>query len=117
MQVLALGRVLPCDVGEYRSAEIGDVFAFRELRVDVNVIDHDVLRVLIDHAIGALGELLGVLLGPPVFQIALGVVLAAFIVEAVRQLMSDGRAGIAVVGRGIHLGIVERRHAARRPGS
>ena len=48
-------------------------------------------------------------LGPPVLQIALGVELAAFVVEAVGQLVADGAAGVAVVGSIVDLGVVERR--------
>ena len=39
--------------------------------------------VLLDHAIGTLSKLELIVLGPPVFEIAGGVELAAFIVEAV----------------------------------
>ena len=42
-------------------------------------------------------------------QVALGVELAALVVEAVGQLVADGGAGIAVVGRVVQLRIVERR--------
>ncbi len=67
------------------------------------------LRVLVGHAGGALFEFLGVLHGPPVAQIALGVELAAFVVEAVGQFVADGGAGVAVVGRVVHFRIEERR--------
>ena len=45
-------------------------------------------------------ELLAIFRRPPVAQVALGVELAAFVVEAVGQFMSNGGAGVAVV-RGI----------------
>ena len=62
-----------------------------------------------------LSNFVGVLLGPPVLQIALGVELAAFVVEAVGQFVADGAAGVAVVRRVVHLRIEERRlqHAGR----
>ena len=46
---------------------------------------------------------------PPVAQVALRVELAAFVVEAVGQFVSDGAAGVAVVGGVVRLGIEERR--------
>jgi hypothetical protein len=52
---------------------------------------------------------LAVLRGPPVLQVALGVVLAALVVEAVGELVADGGAGVAVVGRVVHLRVEERR--------
>ena len=44
-----------------------------------------------------------------------GVELAPFIVEAMRQFMADGAAGVAIIRRVVHLGIEERRlqHARR----
>ena len=54
-------------------------------------------------------ELLGVRRGPPVVQIALGVELAALIVEAVRQLVPDHHADAAVVHGVVHVVVVERR--------
>src|SRR5215469_15090991 len=48
-----------------------------------------------------------VFLGPPVFEVALGVVLTAFVVEAVGELVADGGAGVAVVRGVIGLWIVE----------
>ena len=72
------------------AAEIGNVFAFRQLAVDLHIVNDRVVRILIHDALGALGEFLRILLGPPVFQIALCVELTAFVVEAVRQLVADG---------------------------
>src|SRR6202789_4750387 len=39
LQVLALGLLLPRNVGEQRSVEIGDVFAARQRGDDVEVVD------------------------------------------------------------------------------
>ena len=64
---------------------------------------------MIGHAIGALLEFVGVALSPPVFQIAFGIELAAFIVEPMRQFVADGRAGVAVIRRIVHLRIEQRR--------
>ena len=67
------------------------------------------LRVLVDEAGGALFERLGVAVGPPVLEVALGVELPPLIVEAVGQLVADHRAGAAEVHRGVRLRVVERR--------
>ena len=56
----------------------------------------------------ALFELLGVLGRPPVVQVALGVELAAFVVEAVRQLVADHHADAAEVD-GVVSAVVEER--------
>ena len=74
------------------------------------------MRILRGNAGGARDESVGILLGPPILEVALGVELAALVVEAVRQLVADGGAGVAVVGRVVHLRIVERRlqHAGRK---
>ena len=53
------------------AAQIRDVLAQGQLAVDLDVVHHGVLRVLIDHAVGALFEFLGIRLGPPVVQIAM----------------------------------------------
>jgi hypothetical protein len=66
---------------------------------------------------GAFLESFRVLLGPPVLQVALGVELAAFVVEGVGQFVADGAAGVAVVRRVVHLRRRTAAAAARRPGS
>ena len=103
------GGILPGDVGQNRSAKVGNVLAFGQLRIDVDVVNDDVLRILVHDAVGVFHELIGVFLGPPVFQIPLGIELAAFVVEAVGQLVADGGAGIAVVRSVVQFGVVERR--------
>src|SRR5205807_6733210 len=77
--------------------------------VDVDVIHNHILSVLVLDALGAFVELLPVFLGPPVFQIAFGVILAALIVKTVGQLMPNGASGIAVVGSVVDLGVVQGR--------
>src|SRR5208282_2564033 len=54
LQVLSLGRLLPRDVGEQGAAQVGHIFPTRQLTVDVDIVHHDVLRVLILHAGDAL---------------------------------------------------------------
>ena len=65
----------------------------------------------------ALVELFGVVRGPPVAQIAVRVELAAFVVEAVGQFMSDGGAGVAIVGGIVGLGIEQAAAAEFPPGN
>src|SRR5438874_11638621 len=75
-QVFAFGRILPGDIAENSTAEIGHVFALSELAVDLDVVNDGVLRVLIDNAAGTLFELLGIFRSPPIAQIALRIELA-----------------------------------------
>src|SRR5947209_19096894 len=69
-EALFLGRVLPCQVGEQCSAKISNIFTGRELAVDANVVDHNILRILIADTVHPLFESFGVLRGPPVLEIA-----------------------------------------------
>ena len=64
---------------------------------------------LLHHQLGPGGEGGGVPGGPPVHQIALPVVLAAFVVEGVGHLVADGGTDVAVVHRVVRLGIEEGR--------
>ena len=83
LQIHALGLIFPRHVAEKLPAQVGDIFAEGERAVDVHVIDHHILTVLILHALGAGVELLAILFCPPVAEIALGIELAAFVVEGV----------------------------------
>ena len=105
---LAGGGGFPCHPGQDGAADVGHVFALGQLAVDVDVVDDDIAGVLIDDALGAVSEFLGILLGPPILEIAFRVELAAFVVEAVSELVADSRAGVAVVGRVVLFGVVER---------
>src|SRR5207247_9703197 len=68
-----------------------------QLSIDLDVINNHVLRILIGNATGPLFKLFCVLGRPPVAEIALGVKLAAFIVEAVSQFVPDGAASVTVI--------------------
>ena len=103
LQLLVLGRMLPRHVRDQRAAQVGNVFPAGELAVDVDVVDDDVGRKLVAQAVDALFEVLRILLRPPVLQVAFGVELPPFVVEAVRQLMADGGARVAVVRRVVRL--------------
>src|SRR5205823_10319207 len=65
--------------------------------------------VLVDEALGSVGERLRVLRGPPLLEIAARVELPSLIVEAVRQFVADDGAHAAVVDAGVALDAVERR--------
>jgi hypothetical protein len=108
-KVLSLGGFLPRQKRQPGAAEIGQILSQRQLAVDFDVVDDGEAGILVGNAFGGSFEGLRVGLGPPVFQISVGVELPALIVEAVRQFMTDGCAGVAVVRRIIQLGIVERR--------
>ena len=96
-------------IGDGKAAEIGDVLAQRELAVDRQAgqrlepveFVHELLRARL--------ELGGVRLGPPVGEVAIGVVEPAPVIEAVRDLVADDHADAAVVDR-----VVERRVEERR---
>ena len=64
---------MPGHPRKYQATEVGQVFAFGQLGVDLDVVDDDILRVLIDYALGPIGEIFRVVLGPPVFQVAVSV--------------------------------------------
>src|ERR1700741_4038551 len=75
----------------------------------MDIVDEDEGRILVADTFGALVEFLPVCFGPPIFQVPLGVELAAFVVEAVGEFVADGAAGVAVVGGVVHLGVIQRR--------
>src|SRR5580704_2244713 len=86
LQLLTRGCPLPGYVGDKSAAEVGYVFAAGELAVDVNVVDDDVASELVAKAVDVIFEALGVFLGPPVFEVAFAVELAALVVEGVGEL-------------------------------
>src|SRR4051794_33610751 len=57
-EALFLGRLLPCQVGEQCSAKISNIFTGRELAVDANVVNHNILRILIADTVHPLFETL-----------------------------------------------------------
>ena len=65
--------------------------------------------VLLDHALGAVIELLAVVLGPPVVQVSILVELAALVIETVGEFVADGRSHVAIIGRFVFLVAEERR--------
>src|SRR5207245_5744983 len=108
LEIFVLGGILPSDVSKNLAAQVRYILSHRQLPVNVHVFHHDVLRILVADAFGARVKLFAVLFGPPIFQIALGVELAALVVKTVRQFVTDGATGVAVVWRVVQLGIVQR---------
>src|SRR5579863_1183996 len=103
LEGLAPGILLPRHLSQNHSAQIGDILAERQFSVDLDVIHNDILRILIRDAGCTLIKRLRVFRSPPVPQIALGVKLAAFVVEAVREFMANRRAGVAEVGSRVRI--------------
>src|SRR5216683_1301115 len=109
LKIGGFGRLLPGDVGDEGSAEVGYVLSAGELAVDVDVVDDYVGGELVAEAVDAVLEAFGVVLRPPVLEVALGVELAALVVKGVGELVADGGAGVAVVGGVVDAGVVEGR--------
>src|SRR5258708_1379705 len=109
---LAHQRALERLVGEGDAAEVGDVFAEGQLAVDVHAGQHLIAVELVHHLLGAGLELLGVGLRPPLREVAVSVVVATLVVEAVRDFVADDRPDAAVVD-----GVIQREVEERRPGN
>ncbi len=82
-----LQRALQRVVSGEDAAEVGDVLAERQLAVHVDRVDLDVAVELIDDLLRFFRELERVGRRPPIAQVSLRVVVAALVVEAVRELV------------------------------
>src|SRR6266540_4049994 len=91
-----------------QTSPVGDVLALRELAVHMEGVDLDVLVELAFYERRLLDEVRRVGGLPPVAQVALGVVVPAFVIEAVGQLVSCPAAAQRAVVRGIVRLRVER---------
>src|SRR5580658_5025690 len=109
LQRLPLGILLPRHLSQNHSAQIGDILAESQFPVDLDVIHNYILRILIRDAACTLLERFGIFRSPPVTQIAIGVKLAAFVVEAVGKFMANRRSSIAEVGSRVGIHIEQRR--------
>ena len=92
-----------------QAGDIGDVLAKHLLTVDVDAGQRLVGIVLCDQGCALFLEVREIGRRPPVAQPAARVEFGAVVVEAVADLVPDGGADRTVIGRGIRLGIVERR--------
>ena len=93
------------------AAEVADVLADGQRAVDVVLGQpgRGQRVVLVDQRLGAALELGPVVRLPPVGEVAVAVVLAALVVEAVADLVPDHRADAAVVRGVVGVGVEERR--------
>src|SRR5262249_49321416 len=96
---LALEIVHQRRVGNIQSAEVADILADRPLPLDLKARQHFVVVKLVNNAGGSFLKLCSVLGRPPHIEVAFSIVLAALIVETMRDLMPDDRAHSAVVDR------------------
>src|SRR6516162_7206717 len=83
-------------------------FSQREFTIQVHPWDGAEIRILFSNAGGAFFKGFGVSRGPPVAEVALGVKLAAFVVEAVGEFVADDYADRSEVG-GVFTVIVKER--------
>src|SRR5205807_5042370 len=79
------------------------------LAIDFLIVHGCVAGILVGHTLRSGIKFFFILLGPPVAQVALGIELAALVVEAVSQFMSDYGANPTEVQSIISTVIVERR--------
>src|SRR5690349_3066834 len=95
--------------GNVNSAIVRGVFAQCQAAVEVDILYRNELAVFISNAAGALFELLAVLVGPPVGEIAVSSELAALIVKTVSQFVANHHADAAKVHGVVLRHIKERR--------
>ena len=96
-------------VRQTQPAIIGNVLAFSQLPVQLQIASHNKFAILFLNAAGPLVELFRVGRRPPVHQIAFGIELSTLIVKAVRQFVPNYSADTAVVHCIVKLCVVERR--------
>ena len=97
-------------IGHFEPAEIADILAHGELRIDLEAGQRLVGAILRAEPRGALGEALGRRLAVHQSRTRpCGVEAAALVVEAVADLVADHRADRAVIDRRIGVGIEEGR--------
>ena len=106
-----LDGVLHSEVADVEAAVVGDVLAEGECAVGVGfgiVEDLDGVEC-VDEYLSVLLEVGGILLGPPVVEVAVLVVVAALVVETVGEFVSDDHSDGAVVGGIVSVELEERR--------
>ena len=100
-------------VSQFQASIVGGIFTQRqpaiELHLTLVVLHRDKARILLGGAIDALLKFLAVLRRPPVAEVALRIVLAPLVVEAMREFMPDHHPDAAIVHGVIHQGAVKRR--------
>src|SRR5690606_30178776 len=104
---LTLLRLLKGFVSDSHASEVGEILALGKMAVYMHGIKHSVIVELINNHVGALHKIRRVGGGPPVLQIAVGIVLAPLIIESVGHLMTDDRTDSAIIHRIIRLVVEE----------
>ena len=108
---LAVQRQLVGEQRDGQSTQVADVLSHGERAIDVLAVLEPAGRVdvvLLDERLGADAEFGAVVVGPPVDQVAVAVVLGTLVVEAVSDLVADHRADTAVVRGVVDIGVEER---------
>ena len=93
--------------GDGHAAVVGDVLADDEFARDFASVDLNAVELL-DHILGELFELLVVLFGPPIGEVAILIALGAIVVESVADLVSDDGADATKVLFPLLLDAIER---------
>ena len=106
--LLALGSMLERVEGHLEATVVGEVLAQREVAVGVEVGQHLDVAEEVGILLGALVEALGVRLRPPVVHVAVLVVVASLVVEAVEHLVANDHADGAIVEGVVGLRVEER---------
>ena len=96
-------------VSDVQTAEIADVLADRTLTFDVQAGQHLIAAELVNDTRGTLFKFRAVLGRPPIDLVSFGVVLAALVVETMRNLVADHSTHSAVVDGIVRLKVKERR--------
>src|SRR4051794_16129816 len=94
---LAALRDLKCAIRDSGARQIADAFAEHEPAVVVDSWFDEIAVELPGNARGPRPKLLEILIGPPVVQTALGVVLRSLVVEPVADLVADDDTDGAVI--------------------
>ncbi len=101
---LAVQRQLVGVVSRRQAGDVGDVFRQHLLAVDASVRERTIGVILLDQLLGRRLEVGSIVRRPPVAQAAARVELRTLVVEAVADLVADGRADRTVI-----IGIVRLR--------
>ena len=95
--------------GQPNAGIVGAIFAQREPPVEIRAFHGAEAGILFVNAIHPFLEFRGILLGPPITQIAVGIELAALVVKAMGEFVTDNRANTAKVEGHIGVSAIERR--------
>ena len=92
-----------------QTAMVSKVLTQRELTVGLQPGQHLNISEIVDTYVGTLSETFGIAVGPPVAHVAILVIVASLVVEAVGHLMTYHHANSTIVEGIIGISIEERR--------